>query len=154
MFLEKHYQNAYVTADLDTALARLSEVHGANSFMSIEVGTQVWTPEGEGIATNRLALGWIGGMQYELIQPVSGPVGIYRDALVPGQLLRFHHVAMRADDWDGLLANVARKKKPIVYRGETDGLKFIYVDARDTLGHYLEYVWATPEKWQIMGPRS
>ena len=153
MFLEKHYQNAYVTPNIDLAIERLRAVHGTPDFMTIEASTPVWTPNGEGVATNKLALGWVGHLQYELIEPVSGPVGIYRDAISGDQLLRFHHVAMRADDWDRLLADVDTQKKPIVYRGETDGLKFIYVDARDTLGHYLEYVWATPEKWQIMGPR-
>jgi hypothetical protein len=36
----------------------------------------------------------------------------------------------------------------------SDGkLKFVYLDARDLVGHYLEYVWATPERWTQMGMR-
>lgn len=27
----------------------------------------------------------------------------------------------------------------------------MYVDARHNLGHYLEYIWATPEMWKYMG---
>jgi hypothetical protein len=150
MFLERHYQNAYVTPNLDQAVARLRADYGVGDFMCIDSSIPVWTPGGEGVATTRIALGWVGDMQYELIQPISGPVGIYSDAVREDQLLRFHHVAMRADDWDQLLGDIDRQARSIVYRGQTEGLKFVYVDARDTLGHYLEYVWSTPEKWNLI----
>jgi hypothetical protein len=29
----------------------------------------------------------------------------------------------------------------------------VYVDARDTVGHYLEYCWMTPERWAALGGR-
>jgi hypothetical protein len=150
MFLERHYQNAYVTPNLEQALVKLRTEHGVGDFMCIDSSIPVWTPGGEGVATTRIALGWVGDLQYELIQPISGPVGIYSDAVREDQLLRFHHVAMRADDWDALRGDIDGRARSIVYRGQTDGLKFVYVDARDTLGHYLEYVWATPEKWNLI----
>ncbi len=36
---------------------------------------------------------------------------------------------------------------------EGDLLKFLYLDGRDFCGHYLEYVWATDERWVQMGGR-
>jgi len=27
----------------------------------------------------------------------------------------------------------------------------MYVDARDTVGHYLEYLWFSPEMWKAYG---
>jgi len=33
----------------------------------------------------------------------------------------------------------------------TGDLKFLYLDARETLGHYLEYVWMTDEMWARTG---
>jgi len=150
VFLEQHYQNAYVTPNLDQALARLRADYGTGDFMCIDASIPVWTPGGEGVATTRIALGWVGDLQYEVIQPISGPVGIYRDAVSEDQLLRFHHIAMRAADWDRLRGDIDRQARSIVYLGQTEGLKFLYVDARDTLGHYLEYVWATPEKWSLV----
>ena len=34
-----------------------------------------------------------------------------------------------------------------------DELKFLYLDARETLGHYLEYTWMTPARWAQLGGR-
>ena len=40
----------------------------------------------------------------------------------------------------------------MVMEGGTPGhLLWLYVDARDTVGHYLEYCWMTPERWAAMG---
>ena len=30
-------------------------------------------------------------------------------------------------------------------------LIFIYLDGRETLGHAFEYIWATPEGWDMQG---
>ncbi len=40
---------------------------------------------------------------------------------------------------------------PLTFEGEVPGLVFIYLDARQTLGHYFEYVWATAEGWEMQG---
>jgi hypothetical protein len=150
VFLERHYQNAYVTPNLDHALAKLRADFGVGDFLCMDISIPVWTQGGEGVATSRIAVGWVGDLQYELIQPISGPVDVYREAVREAQLLRFHHIAMRVEDWDELRADIGLRGQSIVYSGQTEGLKFLYVDARDTLGHYLEYVWATPEKWRLI----
>ena len=31
------------------------------------------------------------------------------------------------------------------------GLVFIYLDARKELGHHFEFIWATPEGWEMQG---
>lgn len=148
MFLEKHYQNAYVTADIDRGVELLRREHGlTGDVQRMDVTQQVRTTEGEGGATMKLAFIWAGGLQYELIEPVSGMVGLYKDALPESRLLQFHHVAMRADDWDGLQAEISRQNKKIALSGEAGPVRFLYVDARDTLGHYLEYVSAPAEFW-------
>lgn len=153
MLLEGHYQNAYVTRDLEQALAIFSTRYGVQGAKSFQAEVEVTTPAGKGIAVNKIAFIWIGNLQYELIEPVSGPVDLYREAL-PEQGLRFHHICMRSHDWDATLAEVERQKLPIVYRGDTSsGLKFIYADARDTLGHYLEFTWVPPAVWTAMGGR-
>ena len=156
MYLERHYQNAYVTPDLDRAVELLRAQYGVRDVMTIEATTDVRTPDGPGQATNKMAFAWVGKLQYELIEPVSGLVDIYREAVSPDQLLRFHHIAMRiADDWDGFRAELDRQKRPIAIEGHTpSGLKFCYVDARDTLGHYLEYVWAPPAMWAHLDPNG
>lgn len=148
MHLKHHYQNAYVTRDIDRAVELLQREHGlTGEVQRFEITNQIRTAEGEGASTLKLAFLWAGRLQYELIEPVSGLVGLYKDALPDGRLLRFHHVAMRADDWDGLLADIDAQKKRVAMRGESGPVKFLYVDARDTVGHYLEYVSGPPEFW-------
>lgn len=153
MLLANHYQNAYVTRDIEKALDIFRERYGVPDARYFQAEVEVTTPEGKGLAINKVAFIWIGNLQYELIEPVSGPVDIYRDAL-PEQGMRFHHICMRSHDWDATLAEVERQKMPIVYRGDTSsGLKFIYADARDTLGHYLEFTSVPPAVWTAMGGR-
>lgn len=153
MLLANHYQNAYVTRDIEKALDIFRERCGVVDPRYFQAEVEVTTPNGKGVAVNKVAFIWIGSLQYELIEPVSGPVDIYRDAL-PAQGMRFHHICMRSHDWSATLAEVERQKLPIVYRGDTSsGLKFIYADARDTLGHYLEFTWVPPAVWTAMGGR-
>jgi hypothetical protein len=87
---------------------------------------------------------------------VSGLIDIYVDS--PGAEaagksgLHFHHICMRVPDWNQFRAELDRDKQPVVAEGGTPGhLLWLYVDARRTLGHFLEYCWMTPERWQALG---
>jgi hypothetical protein len=157
MYLERHYQNAYVTPDINKAIEAMKAQYGLTDadVLYTEATTPVWTPNGSGQNTSKLAFIWIGKLQYELIEPVSGPSDLYSAAVDPDQLLRFHHVAMRVMDWDSFRAAVDKQKHPVAIEGEGGGgLKFLYLDARETLGHYLEYVYAPPEFWARMDPNG
>ena len=143
MQLDNHFQNAYVTRDLDRALEMFRVQHGFDAFKRYEVSYECRTPAGTGTATAKLALGWIGNIQYELIQPVSGVIDVYADATTSlaaeRSLLYFHHICMRVDDWDQFRVQLDRDQLPVVVEGGTPGhLLWVYVDARKTLGHYLE----------------
>lgn len=153
MFLENHYQNAYITRDLEKALAFFKSEHGFDRFVSMEVKQQLKTRSGNGEAVVKMALGWIGEVQYELIQPVAGLTDVYLDGLPEKYPLQFHHICMRVvDDWAGFRARLEREERPIAMAGSGmgGGLEFVYVDARATPGHYLEYCWMTPERWTQM----
>ncbi|MET0269390.1 MAG: VOC family protein [Sphingomonas sp.] len=149
----RHYQNAYVTRDIDAAVETFVARTGATRVLRHDGEVDVWTPRGEGRALNRLAFIWIDNLQYEFIQPVSGFVDIYRDALPADDALTFHHVCMRVDDWTTFRDKVARENWRVVLEGGGDALRYLYLDARDLVGHYLEYVWMTPERWAQMGGR-
>jgi Glyoxalase/Bleomycin resistance protein/Dioxygenase superfamily len=154
VFLENHYQNAYITRDLDAARAMFRTQYGFDDFKQYEVSYDLKTPKGSGTARVKLALGWKGNLQYELIQPISGLIDVYKEGLPDAGPLRFHHIAMRVPDWDALRIQLERESRPIVMEGGTPGhLLWLYVDARDTLGHYLEYCWMTPERWAVLGGR-
>lgn len=153
MIVGRHYQNAYITRNIDKAVAEFKDRADIRLIMETEVETKLWTPEGEGLGRQKLAFIWVDDMQYELIQPISGDViALYRDALPEGDGLKFHHICNRVDDWDVFAAKLKDQPYPVVLRGGTPGfLEFCYIDTRPWLGHYIEYVWANPERWAQMG---
>jgi hypothetical protein len=155
MSFGRHYQNAYVTRDVDKAVAGFRRHADVRTVMEIETPVKVWTPDGEGTGVQKLAFVWVEDLNYELIQPMSGDVlAIYRDALPAGDGLQFHHVCHVVDDWEALMAHTAKQPFPLVLRGGTRGmLEFAYFDTRPWLGHYTEYVWMVPERWAGMGGR-
>src|ERR1700733_8627592 len=93
-----HFQNAYVTRDVDKWVRALQERGKVDRVLTYEGSTQVRTVDGVGTQTNKLAFVWIGDLQYELIQPVSGSVKLYADALPADDSLQFHHTCMRIPD--------------------------------------------------------
>ncbi len=60
---------------------------------------------------------------------------------------------MRTHNIDMVRREIDKLKWSIVYEGKTSATTFFYADARDTLGHYLEYVQMAPETWAAMGGR-
>ncbi|KAA9145840.1 hypothetical protein F6B41_13915 [Microbacterium lushaniae] len=62
--------------------------------------------------------------------------------------MTLHHIAMRSDDLDEVREQHAQLGLPSVMEGAFKAARFMYVDARQTLGHYLEYVSAPPEYWR------
>ena len=156
MIVGRHYQNAYVTRNVDKAVAEFRERADIRLALETQVSVNLWAPHGEGVGVQKLAFIWIGDMQFELIQPIEGDVlALYRDALPADDSLAFHHVCHRIDDWDAFMAQVDQQPYPIVLKGGTPGmLQFLYLDTRKWLGHYIEYVWMVPERWAAMGGRT
>ena len=155
MITGRHYQNAYVTRNVDKAVASFKHNADVRALFEIEVPVQLWTPQGEGVGVQKLAFVWVEDLNFELIQPKSGEtLAIYRDALPEDDRLVFHHVCQRVDDWDEFMGRVDKQPFPIVLKGGTPGmLQFAYLDTREWLGHYTEYVWMVPERWAGMGGR-
>lgn len=145
-----HYQNAYVTRDVDKWVNVFHERAKVDRVLAYEGSTPVTTPEGIAIQTNKLAFIWIGDLQYELIQPISGP-NLYIDALPADDGLKFHHICMRVGNWDEFRARVRTQPYPVALEGGNEMLRFLYLDARKFLGHHVEYTWMTDERWAQMG---
>lgn len=117
------------------------------------VELDVTTPAGPKLLKVEIALVWSGDLQYELIEASEDEVGIYRNCQSNGGPLRFHHVCMKVPDWDDFLARARLQTgSPIVLEKDMGpGLaKFLYMDARTTLGHYLEYIWYPDEQWEAI----
>jgi hypothetical protein len=150
MLLEGQYQIAYVTRDVDRAVQSFRAMYGIEKWIEFEGGMDVVTAEGRGVATVKAALGWAGATQYELIQPLSGMVSIYADALRDDVGLRHHHISMRVNDLAAVRREVVRQNINVVLDGEASAT-FFYADTRATFGHYLEYVQMTDEIWKMVG---
>ncbi len=152
MIFKNLYQNAYVTRDLDKAVALFKREYGVAEFIHFEPDMEVITPSGPAHLRCRAALGWVDEhFQIEVIQPLDGGIDVYSSFLPDDDSPRFHHVAMRCDDWRRMRADIDARGWVVAYEGHMEGLSFIYVDARDNVGHYLEYVWATPDMWRAIG---
>ena len=154
MYFKGHFQNAYVTHNLDKALAGIDQRFGKIDWIVFEPDMVLKTPTGDKESSVRAALGWHDGHQIEVIQPVKGYLDHYLPALPADKndaTPRFHHIAVRRDDEAEMRAEIAELGLPLLFEGAVPGLVFIYLDARESLGHCFEYIWASPEGWEMQG---
>lgn len=154
MHFKGHFQNAYVTHDLDRALAGIDRRFGKIDWIVFEPDMELITPSGIRQSSVKAALGWHQGHQLEIIQPVKGYLDHYLPALPADRndpTPRFHHIAVRRDDEAAMRAEIAQLGLPLEFEGAVPGLVFIYLDARAVLGHHFEFIWATPEGWAMQG---
>jgi hypothetical protein len=144
-------QMAYVTNDQDAAIDLFREKHDVAGFMELRDYELAVTSSRK--ARVDIALAWVGGIQIELIRPISGSDGIFREQLSDGDAfaMRFHHEAQRVASLEVLAALKARA----IVRGlavpvdgaDAYGSTYFYVDCRSTLGHYVEYIFYPEELW-------
>jgi catechol 2,3-dioxygenase-like lactoylglutathione lyase family enzyme len=138
-------QIAYVTDDLDRACdyfeQTLGTVPARKTYKSSLGGIVVVDGETAEEWVMDVALVNAGPTNFELIQPVSGAVDLYRSAIRPGAPATFHHVGYRIDDFDEATAIVHASGKEWKQYGEMKGgLRFGYVDMTAELGHYVEFM--------------
>ena len=149
--LEGHmYQLGFVCDNLEEAIASFRGRGMTHEPHIMEVEQPVNTPDGGEVVNHiRLCFIWIGDMQYELIQPITDPLGVYANAPSNGGPMRFHQVCFRVKDWADFRARVDQQDLPLVMERDMGGddLKFLYLDGREKFGHYLEYTWMTDATW-------
>ncbi len=136
LYAERHFQNAYVTRDVDAAADMFAKRHGICSFQTMRD-----IPFGPD-ATIHIALAWAGDVMIELIQPAGTAQTIY-STWPPheGQMLRFHHLGHLLHDpasWQRVTSLASRSGLPIALQGNSHGVHYLYLDARSELGHYLD----------------
>jgi Glyoxalase/Bleomycin resistance protein/Dioxygenase superfamily len=160
MFLTGHMQNAYVTWDLDRAMDMVGNQYGVEKFDRFDPDMVVNTLQGHQPLVCRVASFWAGGLNIEIIEPVSGYVEHYTNML-PGDREdaspRFHHISLRRDDEAAMRAEIKRLGLPLAFEGPVSireaipSLVFVYLDGRASLGHYVEFTWKSPEAWALVG---
>lgn len=154
MSMHGHYQNAYVTHDLDRAIELMSPMFDHSDFSAMDVELSLKTPSGDKALRVRVGLAWVDGLQIEIIQPISGYIDPYQRALPVDRndaIPRLHHIAMRRDDLPSMRREVENLHLPLTFESGGPGLTCIFLDATARLGHHLEFVCATPEGWEMLG---
>jgi len=160
MMFKGHMQNAYVTHDLEKAMEIVGNKLGVDKFDRFDPDMTVRTPDGERPMVNRVASYWSGGLNVEIIQPVSGAIEHYLTMLPDDRtdaVPRFHHISLRRDDEAAMRAEIAATGWPLAFEGPASiksaipSLIFVYLDARKTFGHYVEFTWKSAEAWKYVG---
>lgn len=91
----------------------------------------------------RVALGYLGDMQIELIGQNDDQPSVYREWIdrhdrVPRGGL-FHHYFLLTDDYDDVAARLSRQGAECAFTASMPrGGRLSYFDATETLGHYVE----------------
>jgi len=136
------YQIAYLVPSLETAAREWAELTGAGPFYLFE-HFEFIQPIYKGDPAEvdiSIAMGFSAGVCVELIYQHDERPSIYQDWLAEhGHGL--HHVAKLATDFPAALENHQAKGAPVVFTGAFGGgTRLAYLDARATLGCYLELV--------------
>jgi catechol 2,3-dioxygenase-like lactoylglutathione lyase family enzyme len=144
-------QIAWVTRDLDATETALTGLLGVRKWVRIpEVHFAPDTCSYRGKPADFVAsisLSYLGDMQLELIEPVSGE-NVYSDFLReagPG----LHHICVEAESperFDAALAEAAEQGAPVVQQGVMPGgIQFAYVSAPHAGVPFLEIAYISPE---------
>lgn len=145
------FQMSYVTRDRDAAVALAEAQLGFRNFRLSESRTEVLAGGRVQTLAIRAAMATVGRRQIEIIEPVSGPIGVYTDGVdLAARCLIFHHVAIAvrggAEAWQRLIDEVRGGGDEIVYLfpaspDASAKVRFCYVDTRSMIGHFTEYLW-------------
>ena len=139
-------QHAYVVTDLQQSVQDWVRLAGVGPFYVAE-GLRlpgVWYRGTTQDAELTFAVGYSGNVQIELIQVSPTMPGIYRETC--GSEGGYHHAWMACDDFDAALQDLQQQGLEIAYSGAVEGnSRFCYLDARRTLGTFIELMEPAPE---------
>lgn len=90
-------------------------------------------------------------LQLELIEPLGGSaISLYQDILPEKDFaIRFHHVCFMipgpVDAWHEFRQAVDNRGSTVAIEADLGIVQFCYLDTREDLGHYCEYLWASED---------
>jgi hypothetical protein len=137
----EHFQMAYVTSDIEEAGRLFRDSLGIREFLRLE------GPMAEG-GYIRADFAWVGTLMYEIIQAEGPGAEIFTGHVPQGEgfRIRHHHLGFLIHDqaqWDGVQAGAARTGFAIPHHNVNPLVEVCFVEVPG-LGHYLEYLFATP----------
>jgi hypothetical protein len=151
-------QIGYVTDDLDAAASYLESQFGTIECVrhfrsSLGRGNPDADPGSFVVVDGVTAQEWLidvalvnaGATNLEIIRPLDGAVDLYRAAIRPGVPATVHHLGFRIDDFDAASAVVAASGLAWKQFGRSGDVRFGYLDATATLGHFIEVMELGPD---------
>jgi methylmalonyl-CoA/ethylmalonyl-CoA epimerase len=148
-------QVAVVVKDLDESLKKYWEEYGIgpwdiHTFNPSTVSDMIMRNKRVDYAM-RLALADVGGVQWELIEPLDDK-SIYAEFLKEhGEGL--HHVAFAVDNYDEAMAFFKGKGIGVLQGGTWHGLTYTYLESEDTLSIIAE-IYSVPEDFEWPTPEA
>ncbi len=132
-------QLGYVCGNLEQAVDYFVKQQGAGPFYTMDISSDAarYTFRGAslaGIAKNRVAFGYRGELQFELIE-TDNPVF---DHLRGGRDMVYHHCMQMSDSFDADVKKYAAAGFSTMGTGEMNGVLIHYIDTISKLGHYTE----------------
>jgi len=141
-WLENFWHFGYLTTDIDRALEIFAVRLGLDRINHLP-GFEVQTAPGRWGCID-IAVGFAGDTMVELIRPKSGELGVFNGPTSSKEFeLSLHHLAYRVpseQEWHHCLNAVAASGFKIAKEWDRDSpIHSIYLDFKETLGHYLQY---------------
>jgi len=133
--LGRFFQLGYIVRDLVPAMAHFIDRYGPLKFQVIE-------GQPEYPHTRRIALGYVGPVMIELIEPDPAVPSVYVD-YVPrdANSARFHHTGHFVESYADTVRRLEHEGYDVPYKlSYGDVMDCCYADMRADLGHYVEYV--------------
>ena len=136
------FQIGYVVPNLDAALAHLNTKLGAPRFMVLReiVVENGWFRGAPAAINHSMAFGYVGDVQFEVIEPVSGKstYSEFLDRIPAGGV---HHLGYSVEDYDAATADLLGRGYRPVQRGTFGDTKFGYFETADDPGIVTEIVY-------------
>lgn len=136
---DRMLQLGIVVRDLEATVRRYEDDYGIGpwQFQQIDLGEENdYREHGEPAErSNRVAFATVGGVMWELIEPLDGEGVWARFLAEKGEGV--HHVAVATPDFGGTVAR-AEREDGLMLRCEHGGVDIAYLDTRRDLGVVLE----------------
>jgi catechol 2,3-dioxygenase-like lactoylglutathione lyase family enzyme len=144
--LSETIQIAIVVRDLEAAMRTYVEDYGIGPWAIFEFGPENVSDMHEGgepvERAWRLAIAYVGQVQWELIEPLDDESVYARFLAETGGGL--HHVGVAVPDFDETLEAQAARGNGVLLGGEYKGIRFAYLDTVDDLGVITEVFSGAP----------
>lgn len=136
----KIIQIAHVVTDIDRAMKKYYEVLNIGPWAvytfaapALRECTFMGKPSN---ASWMIAVTWVGDIQYELMQPLSGETVYTRFLRKKGE--GFHHIKEWVDDCAATIREYEKKGIKVIQSGKYDEDEFYYLDTEPELGILYE----------------